>query len=79
MVYTVAGNSGKADSSSGLTAADQWLLHPAHITQPADTVTPKRRGMNVLGSVVVDASASQLVANFIDINGEVLDRFTINR
>ena len=79
VVYTVAGNSGKADSSSGLTAADQWLLHPAHITQPADTVTPKRRGMNVLGSVVVDASASQLVANFIDINGEVLDRFTINR
>jgi hypothetical protein len=79
VVYTVAGNGGKADSSSGITAADQWLLHPAHIIQPADTDSPKRRGMNVLGSVVVDANATQLVANFIDINGEILDTFTINR
>ena len=79
VVYTVAGNGGKADSSSGITDPDQWLLHPAMIGQPADTVSPKRRGLPVIGSVVVDASEDTLVASFIDANGEVLDRFTINR
>ena len=79
VVYTVAGNGGKADSSSGITDPDQWLLHPAMIGQPADTVSPKRRGLPVIGSVVVDASENTLVASFIDANGEVLDRFTINR
>jgi hypothetical protein len=79
VVYTVAGNGGKADSSSGITDPDEWLLHPAMIGQPADTVSPKRRGLPVIGSVVVDASEDTLVASFIDANGEVLDRFTINR
>jgi hypothetical protein len=32
-----------------------------------------------LGSVVVDASANQLRASFINVDGEVLDRFTIER
>ena len=80
VVYTVAGNSGKADESAGvLTDPDVWLRHAAHIEQPADTETPKRRGLNILGSVIVDASANQLVASFIDVNGEVLDSFTITR
>ena len=80
VVYTVAGSSGKADDSSGaLTTPEEWLRHAAHIEQPADTVSPRRRGLNVLGSVIVDASASQLEAAFIDVNGEVLDSFTINR
>lgn len=80
VVYTVAGNSGKADSSAGfLTAPEEWLRHNAHIEQPADTVTPKRRGLNVIGSVVVDASEKTLIASMIDVNGVVLDRFTINR
>ncbi len=50
VVYTVAGNGGKADSGSGITAPDQWLRHPAMAGQPADTVTPKRRGLAVIGS-----------------------------
>ena len=80
VVYTVAGNSGKADSSQGFfTPAAEWLRHAAHIEQPADTVLPKRRGLNVLGSVIVDASATSLTASFINVNGVVLDSFTINR
>ena len=79
VVYTVAGNGGKADSDSGITDPAQWLLHPAMIGQPADTQTPRRRGLAVIGSVIVDAGENKLVASFIDANGEVLDRFTINR
>ncbi|MFK7975251.1 MAG: metallophosphoesterase, partial [Halioglobus sp.] len=80
VVYTVAGNGGKADETAGrLTAADVWLLHPAHIEQPADTETPSRRGLPIIGSVIVDAGASELAASFIDVNGNVLDRFTITR
>lgn len=36
-------------------------------------------GLAVLGSVLVDASASELTARFIDVNGDVLDYLTINR
>jgi hypothetical protein len=79
VVYTVTGNGGKADSSSGLTAPDQWLLPPAMIAQPADTVSPRRRGLAVIGSVVVDAGPESLHAQFIDANGETLDSFRITR
>jgi hypothetical protein len=80
VVYTVAGNGGKADSSSGsLTKPEVWLRHAAHIEQPADTETPIRRGLPVLGSVIVDATDTLLTASFIDIDGEVLDQFTISR
>ena len=80
VVYSVAGNSGKADKDAGfLTAPEVWLRHAAHIEQPADNETPKKRGLNVLGSVIVDASANSLVASFIDDKGEVLDRYTITR
>ena len=80
VVYTVAGNSGKADSDAGsLTDPAQWLRHAAHIEQPADTVTPKRNGLPLLGSVVVDATDSQLTASLINVDGEVLDSFIITR
>ena len=80
VVYTVAGNGGKADKSAGaLTAPEVWLRHAAHIEQPADTIAPKRRGLNVIGSVVVNAAANQLQADFINAEGEVLDSFTITR
>lgn len=80
VVYTVAGNSGKADATAGfLTAPEVWLRHAAHIEQPADTVTPIRRGLNVIGSVIVDADAERLTASMIDVNGAVLDRFSITR
>jgi hypothetical protein len=80
VVYTVAGNGGKADSDSGpITEPEEWLRHAAHIEQPADTVEPKRNGLGVIGSVVIDVDAESLTANFIDSNGDVLDSFTINR
>jgi hypothetical protein len=80
VVYTVAGSSGKADSSAGFfTDPEQWLRHAAHIEQPADTASPKHRGLNVLGSVIVDASVTTMTASFINVDGEVLDSFTINR
>lgn len=79
VVYTVAGSSGKADKNSGLTKPDAWLRHAAHVKQPADTETPVRRGLAVTGSVIVDAGESKLTASFIDADGNVLDRFSINR
>ncbi len=81
VVYTVAGSSGKADELDpcpidpetgeepqlGCTRSD-WLQHPAHHFSIA-----------VKGSVVVDAGRRQLTSRFIDVNGEVLDEFTIKR
>lgn len=80
-VYTVAGSSGKADEfdpcpidpvtgeepQAGCTRSD-WLLHPAHYFSLAEK-----------GSVVLDATATSLRSRFIDVNGNVLDEFTINR
>jgi Calcineurin-like phosphoesterase len=77
VVYSVAGSSGKADHGSGLTDPDVWLRHPAHIKQPADPLG--RNGLAVIGSVVIDASASELTARFIDDKGVVLDHFVITR
>ena len=80
VIYSVVGNSGKADKDAGsLTAADEWLRHPAHIEQPADTEEPPRRGLPVLGSAIIDASDTALTHSFIDVNGQVLDQFTITR
>ena len=80
VVYTVNGSSGKANNGGGgITTDVEWLQHPAHIQQVADTATPKRHGLAVLGSVIIDASRTALKACFIDVNGEVLDYFTITR
>lgn len=77
VVYTVAGSSGKADHDSGLTDPAVWLRHPAHIIQPADPLG--RNGLARLGSVVIDVSARQLTARFVNELGEELDHFTITR
>ena len=74
-VYTVAGSSGKADefdpceppTTVGCTLPD-WLEHPAHFLS-----------VPIKGSVVVDASRKELRSRFIDVNGLVLDQFTIKR
>jgi hypothetical protein len=84
VVYTVAGSGGKADSKGGTTTTDEeWLRHAAHIIQTADTAcgTAKgcRHGLGMKGSVVLDATASELTAKFVDVNGAVIDNFTITR
>ncbi len=71
VVYTVAGSGGHVSMGSGK------LDHPAHTLQAND---PKgRRGLAVLGSVVVDAAANKLTARFVDDKGAVLDYVTITR
>jgi hypothetical protein len=75
VVYTVAGSAGKADELDpcapgqvfGCTPED-WLQHPAHFFS-----LPKK------GSVVIDATKSELISRFVDVNGDVLDHFTITR
>lgn len=80
-VYTVAGSSGQVDDyrpcrvnpqtgqepQFGCRRSD-WLKHPAHYYSVA-----------ALGSVVVDATATSLRSRFVDMNGNVLDEFTIER
>lgn len=83
VVYTVAGSSGKNDSPftpacpvDPVTGEEpqffcrrsDWLQHPAH-----------HLSASVMGSVVVDASATSLRSRFVDVNGIVLDEFTIQR
>jgi hypothetical protein len=88
VVYTVAGSSGKADRSSGavgITDPEEWLRHPAHVPQGADSACTGegldgcRNGLALKGAVVVDASFFELTAKFIDVDGKVLDQFTIKR
>jgi len=77
VVYSVAGSSGKADHNSGLTEAGVWLRHPAHIKQAADALG--RNGLAITGSVVIDVTAAELTARFINDRGEELDHYTITR
>ena len=44
-------------------------MHPAHFASIGEEK----------GSVVVDATATSLTSRFFDVNGDVLDEFTINR
>lgn len=90
VVYTTAGSSGKANSGGddfGITDDEEWLRHAAHIEQPYSSskcYEPEGcreglRGLGVKGSVVIDADRDSLRARFVDINGDVLDEFSINR
>jgi len=71
VVYTVAGSSGYVSLGEGK------LDHPAHVIQKHDI--QKRRGLSELGSVVIDATSTQLIAHFINQLGEIKDTVTINR
>lgn len=71
VVYTVAGSSGKVSLGKGK------LDHPAHAIQPHDA--EKRRGLAELGSVLLETSANELSALFINEKGQVLDKVTITR
>jgi hypothetical protein len=75
-VYTVAGNSGKAEEPN-VQITRFPLTHPAMVPQLADPAG--RRGLALRGSVVVDASNTSLRARMVDSNGAVLDEFTITR
>lgn len=87
VVYTVAGNGGKADADAGyITRPDVWLRHPAHVPQPLDSecdgksrFSGCKHGLAVRGAVVVDAGRNTMTSKLIDIHGKVLDQFTITR
>lgn len=75
VVYTVAGSAGKADEYDPCQPGEvlactmpDWLEHPAHFFSVAEK-----------GSVVIDASVTELRSRFIDVNGDVQDQFTITR
>ena len=47
--------------------------------EDCDTAEGCHRGLGVKGSVVIDAGRHSLRARFVDMNGAVLDEYTINR
>ena len=71
VVYSVAGSSGFVNLGEGK------LDHPAHSVQKNDP--QGRHGLEEMGSVVVDAGATELTARFINEKGQVLDTVTIVR
>lgn len=95
VIYSVAGNGGKADSSAGgLKDKTEWLNHRAMVQQPAyqtiDIQTshshnPKATGVDhsnglaLPGSLIIDANSARLQIRMIDIQGDVLDQFTIQK
>ena len=76
VVYTVAGNSGKASTINTSITPDP-LQFPANVPQSADP--EGRRGLSIRGSVVIDANENRLRARMIDSEGAVLDEFVIRR
>ncbi len=93
VVYSTAGNGGKADhAASGLVDKTEWLNHKAHVAQPyAASVTLQNNvdydgvvvnhtnGLAVPGSLLIDANAARLELKMLDESGEVLDQFVINK
>ena len=87
VIYTVAGSSGKNDERGDRDTGEDWLQHEAHIpltvnddcTASGPAGATGCRGLAEKGSVVLDATATSLRARFVDVNGDVLDEFTINR
>ena len=85
-VYTVAGNSGKADHENpcedgkrlGCTLPD-WLQHPAHRTFDVNDEGHQPNGVARRGSVVIDVTDNTLRSTFIDDAGTEVDHFVITR
>lgn len=71
VVYSVAGSSGMVSIGHGK------LDHPAHAVQMHDP--QQRRGLEQLGSVIVDAGPTELTARFINDKGLVMDTVSIIR
>lgn len=86
VVYTVAGNAGKADKEKpckqGRTmgcSLPNWLSHPAHRTFSPGQPGYRSNGLALKGSVVLDATRETLTSRFIDDQGDVKDYFRITR
>ncbi|WP_432695303.1 metallophosphoesterase [Marinobacterium sp. YM272] len=101
VVYSTAGNGGKADSGpSGLDDSTEWLNHNAMVPQQfagsiaaqvssgttssfgvagTSTTGEHTDGLALAGSVLIDASASRLEWRMLNEDGQVLDKFVINK
>jgi hypothetical protein len=92
VVYSVAGNGGKADHDYGTMATvTQWLNHAAHVLQPYWTWVgaqvagssksggDHKRGLAIPGSVVIDANKERLEVQMLNSTGQALDQFVIRK
>ena len=86
VVYVVTGGAGKVGVYDPCPAGEwigcttkTWLMHPAHRSfEPFESeILPN--GIARLGSVVLEATKTNLTSKFVDYNGEVLDYFIITR
>jgi hypothetical protein len=92
VVYSVAGNGGKADHDAGsMRVVTEWLNHAAHVLQPfwdwvgaqvmgsSKSGADHKRGLAIPGSVLIDANKDRLEVQMLNQTGQVLDQFLISK
>jgi 3',5'-cyclic AMP phosphodiesterase CpdA len=92
VVYSVAGNGGKADHDYGqMKVVTEWLNHAAHVLQPywswvgaqvtgsSKSGGDHKRGLAIPGSLVIDANKDRLEVQMLNSTGEALDQFLIKK
>ena len=92
VVYSAAGNGGKADHDYGsMGVVTEWLNHAAHVLQPfwnwvgaqvagsSKSGADHKRGLAIPGSVLIDANKDRLEVQMLNQTGQVLDQFLISK
>jgi hypothetical protein len=92
VVYSAAGNGGKADHDYGsMRVITEWLNHAAHVLQPfwnwvgaqvagsSKSGADHKRGLAIPGSVLIDANKDRLEVQMLNQTGQVLDQFLIKK
>ena len=92
VVYSAAGNGGKADHDYGsMRVIGEWLNHAAHVFQPfwnwvgaqvagsSKSGLDHKRGLAIPGSVLIDANKDRLEVQMLNQTGQVLDQFLIKK
>lgn len=92
VIYSTAGNGGKADTKGGgMNDVTEWLNHKAMVEQPFRTTVAEQvsetstdgvdhtNGLAIPGSVLIDANASRLEVRMLDKDGIALDKFVVNK
>jgi phosphodiesterase/alkaline phosphatase D-like protein len=92
VVYSAAGNGGKADHDYGsMGVVTEWLNHAANVLQPfwnwvgaqvagsSKSGADHKRGLAIPGSVLIDANKDRLEVQMLNQTGQVLDQFLISK
>jgi hypothetical protein len=92
VVYSAAGNGGKADHDYGsMRVITEWLNHAANVFQPfwnwvgaqvagsSKSGADHKRGLAIPGSVLIDANKDRLEVQMLNQTGQVLDQFLIKK